>query len=126
MEVDRSQRGQLDVKVDPIQERSRDPAEVAAALARRADAVVERGAAAPARVGRGDELEPRGEVADASGPRDRHAPVLERLAERLEHVLLELRQLVEEQDAQMGERDFARMRRAAASDQTRDRDRVMR
>src|SRR5437588_193627 len=80
-------------KVDPIQERSRDPAEVAAALARRADAVVERGAAAPARVGRGDELEPRGEVADAAGPRDRHAPVLERLAERLEHVLLELRQL---------------------------------
>src|SRR2546430_8628982 len=126
LEVDRSQRGQLDVKVDPIQERSRDPAEVAAALARRADAVVERGAAAPARVGRGDELEPRGEVADASGPRDRHAPVLERLAERLEHVLLELRQLVEEQDAQMGEGDFARMRRAAASDQAPDPGRVIR
>src|SRR5207253_10415082 len=83
-------------------------------------------AAAAARVGGGDQLEPGGKVADAARPGDRHAPVLERLAERLEDMLLELRQLVEEEYAEVGERHLARMRRAAAADQARDRDRVVR
>ena len=53
-------------------------------------------------------------------------PVLERLAQRLQHVLGELRQLVEEQDAQMGERDLAGVGRAAAADQPGYRDGVVR
>ena len=41
------------------------------------------------------------------------APVLERLAQRLEHVAVELRQLVEEQDAVIGQGDLARRQAAA-------------
>src|SRR6185503_2339518 len=83
-------------------------------------------AAAAARVGRRDELETGGEVADAARARDRDPPVLERLAQRLEHVLLKLGQLIEEENPEVGERDLARMRRTSASDEARYRDRVVR
>ena len=41
---------------------------------------------------------------------DRDLPDLERLAQRIERLRLELGQLVEEEHAVMGERDFARPR----------------
>jgi hypothetical protein len=83
------------------------------------------GTAAPALIRGRDELEASGEVVDAARARDADAPVLEGLAERLEHVLVELGQLVQEEDTAVGERDLARMRRAAAADEAGDRDRVM-
>src|SRR5206468_1530128 len=126
LEVSGAERGQLDVEVDPVEKRTRNPAEVTVPLGRRAQAVLERRAAAPAWVGRGDELEPGREVAHAARPGDRHAPVLEWLTERFEDVLLELRQLVEEEHAEVGKRHLARMGRAAAADQARDGDRVVR
>ena len=53
-------------------------------------------------------------------------PLLERLPERLERGARELRQLVEEEDAVVGEARLAGRRRHAAADQPRARDRVMR
>ena len=44
------------------------------------------------------------------GARDRHLAGLQRLAQRIEHLRLEFRQLVEEQHAVMGERHLARPR----------------
>ena len=55
-------------------------AEISIPFRRRADATVERSAAAPAGIGSGDELKTGGEIADAAGPRDRDTAVLERLA----------------------------------------------
>ena len=55
-----------------------------------------------------------------------HLAGLERLAERIEHLRRELRQLVEEEHAVMGERDFARPRADAAADHRRHRGGMMR
>jgi len=71
------------VQVDAIQQRAREAPEVARALGGRAEAAVERGAAAAAGVGGGDELEAGGKIADAAGARDDHAPVLEGLAQQI-------------------------------------------
>ena len=60
------------------------------------------------------------------GARDRDLAGLERLAQRVERLRLEFRQLVEEQHAVMGERDFARPRVQAAADQRRHAGGVMR
>ena len=49
-----------------------------------------------------------GKVVDPAGPGDDHALVLERLAERLEDVPVELGQLVEEEDPVIGPGDLAR------------------
>src|ERR1019366_9829582 len=59
--------------------------------------------AAGTRVGRGHEHELRWEDERALATHDRHAPVLQRLAQRLEARALELRELVEEKHAAMGE-----------------------
>src|SRR5947207_929842 len=120
------QRRQLHVQVDAVEQRTRQPSQVSVALGGCAQAPIERRTAAATGVGRGDELEARGEIRDAAGARDGDAAVLERLAQRLEHVLLELRQLVQEQHPAVGERHLARPRRAAAADQAGDRDGVMR
>ena len=53
------------------------------------------------------------------GAHDRDLAGLQRLAQRIEHLRLEFRQLVEKQHAVMGERDFARPRMQAAADQGR-------
>ena len=97
----------------------------AAAVARdalgRAAAAAAAVAAMPAGTGvhRRDQLEARRELRLARGARDRHAPGFERLAQHLEHVAVELRQLVEEQHAVVRERDLARARQRAAADQRR-------
>ncbi len=71
---------------------------------------------ARARVHRGDELEPGGEPCRPADAGDRDVAVLERLAERLQDVPRELRQLVEEQDAVGRERDLAGRHARTATD----------
>ena len=58
-----------------------------------------------------------GESARALGPRDLDAAGFERLAQALEDVPVELRQLIEEEHAVVGERDLSRSRDRAAADE---------
>jgi hypothetical protein len=88
------ERGELDVEIDAVEERAGEAAEVSGALGGRTDTAVEGGAAAAAGVGGGNELKAGREAADAAGAGDRDAAVLEGLAQRLEHVLLEFGELV--------------------------------
>src|SRR5262249_9090345 len=120
------ERRQLNVEIDTVKQRPRQAAEVPSALGRCAQTAVERRTAAAARVGGRYELKTGREIGEAAGARDAHTAVLERLAQRLEDMLLKFRELIEKQDATMRERDFTGMRRRAASDQTRDRDGVVR
>ena len=82
--------------------------------------------AAGAGVHRGDQHDVGGEADRAGGAGDGDAAFLERLAQDLEDVLAELRQLVEEEHAVVGERDLAGAGDAAAADQAGVADRVMR
>src|SRR5206468_6611456 len=70
------QRRQLHVKVDAVEERARESAEVPRALGGRADAAVEGWTAAAAGIGGGDELKAGGKAADTAGARNRDAAVL--------------------------------------------------
>ena len=121
-------RGIDDPEVDPVAKRTRDAPLVALGTQRRARARAIRrpGEPARARVHRGDQLEPRREDGRPAGPGDRHPPFLERLPERLEHVAIELGQLVEEEDALVGQRDLARRQARSAADHGGIRDRVVR
>jgi len=80
----------------------------------------------PPRIHRRDEHERARQRDFAGAARNRHVPVLERLAQDLEGGAFELRQLVEKQHAVMRERDFARTRNRAASEQRDIRYRVVR
>jgi hypothetical protein len=60
------------------------------------------------------------------GARDHRLSGLERLAERIENLRVELRQLVEEEHAEMSERRFAGARPRAAADERRRARRMMR
>ena len=99
-----------DPQVDPVAQRPRYAPLVTLRDERRAAAGSIRAAGEPARarVHRRDQLEPRREDRRATDPRDRDPTLLHRLAERLEDVAPELGQLVEEQDALVGEGDLAR------------------
>ena len=66
--------------------------------------------AARARVHRGDQDEVGREGGRVGSPADGHAALFERLPERFEAAAIELGQLIEEQDAVVGERDLARLR----------------
>ena len=112
-------RRHVDAEIDAVEQRARELALVVEAAARRAAA----GAAglhqmaAAAGVHRRHELEAR-RIGDMGiGARHRHAARFQRLAQRLERGAIELRQLVEEQHAVMGERDLARPGAQAAADQ---------
>src|SRR5205085_5662323 len=72
---------QLHLQVDPVQQGAGQAPEITVALGRRAEAPLERRATAAAGIGGRHEKEAGGEVADAGGPRDGDAPVLERLAQ---------------------------------------------
>jgi hypothetical protein len=101
------------VEVDAIEERAGEALPVALDRAGAADAFA--GAriepAARARVGRGDEQERGGELEGAVDAIDRDGALLQRLAQPLDGRARELGELIEEQDAVVGERDFARARR---------------
>ena len=81
--------------------------------------------AARAGIHRGDQLASGREVGLLRRARNRDAAGLQRLAQHLEHVPVEFREFVEEQHAEVRERDLARLRRVAAADQRGAR-RVMR
>ena len=104
-----------DQHVDAVQQRAGEAAVVAGEVGGRAAAVV-LPHAARARVRGGDEHEPRRERHHPLPADDRDVAVLERLAQRLQARAHELRQLVEEQHAVVGERRLAR-----ASDASRRR-----
>ena len=121
--------GALDVdqQVHPVEQRPAQPPAVAAQVRLAAPAAVaDAGEPARARVRRRDEHEPRREHQRVLAAHDRHAPVLERLAQRVERRPLELGELVEKQDAVMGERRLAGPRRRSAAHQPGRRDRVVR
>ena len=101
----------------PVGEGAAEPALVAAHRERRAGALGV-GLAAPARtgVGGGDEHEAAGQAAVGAGAGDRHPAALQRRPQRLERVAAELAELVEEEDAAVGQRRLARARRVAAAD----------
>src|SRR5581483_2940288 len=95
---------------------------------RRAGAFL-RGVAAPAaraEVHRREELEPGRVDRPPLGAGDADDAVLDRLAERLERLAVELRELVEEEDAAVGEADLAGERGAAAADERGHRRAVVR
>ena len=66
-----------------------------------------------------------GNVTRVAGPGDRDPAVLDRLAQVLEDLALELGQLVEEEEPVVGQADLARLGHEAAADETGVRDRVM-
>src|SRR5690606_22363908 len=74
-------------------------------------------AAAAARVHGSHELDARGISDPVIGARDHRLSGLERLAQRVEHLRRELRQLVEEQHAEMRQRDLTGLRPRAAADE---------
>ena len=104
-------------QVDAVQQRPADATHVALRLARRAAAGAHRIAvpATAAGVHGRDELQPRRVAHRTVGPHDLHGAVLERLAQRVEHVAVELGQLVEEQDAVMRLRHQPRPQGRAAA-----------
>jgi hypothetical protein len=75
--------------------------------------------AAAARVHGGDQLKARW-VGDAVvGAGDHRLAGFERLAQRIEHLRMEFRKLIEKQHAEISERDFAWPRPRAATDECR-------
>jgi len=68
-------------------------------------------------VGGGHQKHPTGEAAALLGPADPKLPLLERLAQLVEHLTAEFRQFIEEQDAVVGEAQFPGPRQGAATDQ---------
>src|SRR4029078_2104281 len=89
---------------DPVRRRTAHPTPIPFDLGDRAAATVLRiraGEAARARVHGGDPLEARWEGHHSPGAGDQDATLLERQAERLEDVAVELGELVEEKDAVM-------------------------
>src|SRR5712691_1275890 len=114
-----AQRGHLDLDIDPIQQRSREPAAVARDLVGRAAAPAAEMSQIPARTGIhcADQLEARRIFGLAGGARDGDAAGFERLAQRFEHPAVELRQLVQKQHAVVREGYFAGARVASSADQ---------
>ncbi len=105
-------------EVEAIEERPRDALAVRLHALGRAGAIAcpTPAAATRAEVHRGHEPEPGREARPAPNAGDRHLAVLERLPQRLEQRPGELRQLVEQQHAAMGEADLAGAGRHSASD----------
>ncbi|MEZ5978935.1 MAG: hypothetical protein R3F34_12020 [Planctomycetota bacterium] len=108
---------ELDTQVDAVEDRPREPVPIAQHRAGRVAAAPRRVTEVAARTGvRGsDELEARGQLALGSRAHDRHGPRLERLSQRLDRLPSELRELVEEQDAEVRARDLAGDGRIAAA-----------
>jgi hypothetical protein len=92
-------RWDLEVQIDPVEQRARQPPEVAAPLAGRALAALRRQAPAAARIGRRDELELGRKADGARRPAEGDGRVFERLPQGLQDVLGELRNLVQKRDA---------------------------
>ena len=77
-------------------------------------------------VHRCNERELRGEAHRTGGATDGYDSVLEWLAQSIERVLTEFRQLVQEENSAVGEAYLSRPRRRASANQPRVADRVVR
>jgi hypothetical protein len=124
-EIGGRDRGHVNNEIKSVEERPGEAAKVLrdAALVGRPAAGEARfvGRAAAARVHRRDQLESR-RIDDAVvGARDRHFAGLNRLAQAVQHLGLELRQFVEEEHAVVGEGNLAGPGVDSASDQSRHR-----
>jgi hypothetical protein len=113
------------VEIDAVEQGTGESTEVAGPLGGCAGAGGQRGTAAAAGVGGGDELEPGGKAGDAGRAGDDDPAVFQGLAEGLQNALGELGQLVHEEHAVMGEADLAGVGHPAA-DETGLRGGVMR
>ena len=109
----------FDLDVDSIEQRTRDAIAISKDSLRRAVTTSGRMTEVSARTGihRRDELELRRKLHLSGGARDVNASRLERLTQHFEHATIELGQLVEKQHAVMRERDLARPRIAAATNE---------
>ena len=109
----------LDVDVDAVEQRPGDLRDVALDHRRRAHAlarlVVE--IAARTRIHGGDEHEAGGKAERHGGARDGDRVVFQRLAHHLQHVARKLGQLVQKEDAVVGQADLAGAGDDAAADQ---------
>jgi hypothetical protein len=114
----RAERRHFDVQVDAIEQRPAQLALVTRDLLRRAAAGPLRSEpAAGTRIHRGHQLEARGKFGPARGAGNGDAARLQGLAQGFEGRAREFRQFIEEQDAMVGQRNLARPRRRAATDQ---------
>lgn len=110
------QRGDFDLQIDAIEQRAGNPQAVTRDLIGRASALAAGRAVETAGAGihRRDQLELCRKFGLARRARNVDATVFERLAQRFEHAAVEFGEFVEEQNALMRERNFARTRYAAA------------
>ena len=109
----------LHVHVDAVQQRTRDAPAIARNLVRRAmaaTATVTQITAGTGIHGR-HQLEARGKLRTVGRPGDQDASGLQRLPEHLQHPSVELRQFVQKQHPQMGQRDLPRPRIASPAHQ---------
>lgn len=120
--------GHRHMQVDAVEQWPRELAAVAldlfGAAATAAAGVAKK--AARAGVHRRYQLEPRGKAHLVTGPGDDDLPTFQGLAQHLQHLAVELGQLIQKQYALMGQGDFPRLRPAAATDQGRAGGAVMR
>ena len=122
------QRRDLDDEVYPVEQRAGYARMIAAHIVRRAAAAPGRVPVPPAlaRVHRAHQHKPARERQRPRDARHRHHPVLKRLAQHLQRVAPELRQLVEKEHTVMRKADLPRARRCAAAGQPRGGHRVVR
>src|SRR5438128_6035262 len=115
------------MKINPIEERARDPLAIALDLHRTAAAFAFEVAeiSARARVHRRHQHEFTWEGEAAGRARDRYFSVFERLTHHFQRRSFELRQLIEKKDAIVGEAHFARSGERTAAEQTDVADGVM-
>ena len=122
-QVGGAHRRDFDVQIDAVHQRSGNARLVVRGAARVGPAVAGEprlvGASAAAGIHGGDQHQARRIGHAVIGARDQHFAGLDRLAQRIEHVRLELRELVQEQYAVVRERDFARLGAQTAADQRR-------
>ena len=115
-------RADLHADVDAVQERAGEAALVLPDLGRRAAAArFVADIAGRTRIHRRHELKARRIAHRLVDPRHRDFALFERFAQRFQGVALELRQFVQEQDAAMRQRHFARRNRRATADDGRRR-----
>ena len=123
----RSRSGHGDREIESVEQRPRQLLPVRGKTLRRAPALQGSvpASSAGAHVHGSDELKTSREQGVPTDARDRDDAVLQRLAEGLEHRTRELRELVEQKHAAVGERDLTGSRAGAASDDRRRRGSVM-
>ena len=125
-----SRQGPLDgdPQVNSIEQRAAEaaPVPVDLSFATAASPICRSGVAARTRVGRGHEHHLRREDCDVLAADDADVAILERLAQRLEARPGKLAQLVEEEDAEMGEGRLAGRGDSAAADEAGRGDRMVR